>query len=86
MDYVLRRSCDRSTADEVLSVIDRLPTEVIDVGRSHVRAAAQFKARGGLSYANCFAAGLAQQADGPVITGDPEFEQIENDIEVLWLE
>jgi predicted nucleic acid-binding protein len=86
MDYVLRRSCDRSTADEVLSVIDRLPIEVIDVGRSHARAAAQFKARGGLSYANCFAAGLAQQADGPVITGDPEFEQIENDIEVLWLE
>jgi ribonuclease VapC len=86
VDYVIQRVYDRSTADEVLAVIDDLPINVRDVSRADARAAARFKARGGLSYADCFAAGLAHQIDGPVVTGDPEFEQVEGEIAVRWLE
>lgn len=85
VDYITRRLYDRDTADEVLAAIDELPIEVRDADRSLGRAAARFKARGGLSYADCFAAGLAHRVDGSVATGDPEFEQVEGEIDILWI-
>ena len=52
-----------------------------------VRAAAELKALGGLSYADCFAASLAQELDATLVTGDPEFAGLEKEglIRVLWL-
>ncbi len=86
VDYITRRLYDQSTVDEVLAAIDELPITVRDADRSLAQSAAQVKARGGLSYADCFAVGLARQVDGAVLTGDPEFEQVEDTIDVMWLE
>jgi ribonuclease VapC len=40
-----------------------------------------------MSYADCFAAALAQRLDAAVVTGDPEFEDIERagELKVEWL-
>lgn len=38
-----------------------------------------------LAYADCFAAGLARQTDGEVVTDDPEFEGVTDRMEVRWL-
>ncbi|NBB99561.1 MAG: hypothetical protein GVY15_01695 [Bacteroidetes bacterium] len=48
--------------------------------------AANFKVRGGLAYADCFAAARAYMRDGPVVTGDPEFARVEDRVTVEWLE
>ena len=51
-----------------------------------VRRAASIKARGGLSYADCFAAAAAEQLQCPVLTGDREFQRVEAlGIAVEWI-
>jgi hypothetical protein len=51
-----------------------------------VREAASLKSRGGMSYADCFAAAAAYLLDCPVLTGDREFTVAEAaGIAVEWL-
>lgn len=66
-------------------VMDDLPIELMDVDRALTREAARLKVDGGLAYVNCFAAGLALISDGEVVTGDPEFEAVDNRVAVRWL-
>ena len=43
------------------------------------------KSKRGLSYADCFAAGLAKMKKAEVVTGDTEFKNVESDIKVRWI-
>lgn len=45
-----------------------------------------FKLRGGISYADCFAAALAHREGIPLITGDPEFHRVEDMVQIAWLD
>ena len=65
--------------------MDELPVELIDADRALTRKAARLKVDGGLAHADCFAAGLALVTDGEVMTGDPEFKAIEEQVAVRWL-
>ncbi len=38
-----------------------------------------------ISYADCFAAALALQCQAELVTGDPEFRRLGNEIAVHWL-
>jgi ribonuclease VapC len=49
------------------------------------REAARFKARFRIAYADCFAAALAKRHKATVLTGGPEFRQVEKEVKVLWL-
>jgi predicted nucleic acid-binding protein len=55
------------------------------VERSLVLAAALLKANYAIAYADAFAVGLAQQLKLPVVTGDPEFQEVTALIEIVWL-
>jgi ribonuclease VapC len=61
-------------------------TEIIDVDLELAARASWFKLRGGISYADCFAAALAHRDDIPLITGDPEFHRVEDVIRIAWLD
>jgi ribonuclease VapC len=60
---------------------------IVDADRAFTLEAARLKAEYPISYADCFAAALARQVDAPVVTGDPEFEQLERDgiVAIEWL-
>ena len=72
-------------ADQAVEEITRLGSKVIDADWPLTRQAASFKARYRLAYADCFAAALAKIHHCPVVTGDPEFKQLEKEIQVLWI-
>ncbi len=59
--------------------------EIVEVDWTLARQAAVFKAKGGISYADCFAAPLAKLRKGEVITGDPEFKRLDGEIKIAWL-
>jgi predicted nucleic acid-binding protein len=61
-------------------------TDIVDVDLELAARAAWFKLRGGISYADCFAAALAHRDGLPLITGDPEFQRVEDVIRVVWLD
>ena len=45
-----------------------------------------FKLRGGISYADCFAAALGHREGIPLITGDPEFHRVEDMVQIAGLD
>jgi predicted nucleic acid-binding protein len=38
-----------------------------------------------MSYADCFAAALAKIKNCELVTGDPEFREVEKEIKINWL-
>jgi predicted nucleic acid-binding protein len=58
---------------------------VDDANLDYVRQAAIYKATRKLSYADSFAAALAKIRDAQLITGDREFKQVEDEIDIDWL-
>ena len=61
-------------------------TEIVDVDLELGARAGWFKLRGGISYADCFAAALAHRESVPLLTGDREFRRVEDVIEIVWLD
>jgi len=59
--------------------------EIIDVDMKLTQIAAQFKTKGGIAYADCFAAALSKQSKATLITGHREFKQLEKEIKINWL-
>lgn len=60
-------------------------TEVVPVDLELASRAGWLKLRGSISYADCFAAALAHRDGIPLLTGDPEFQRVEDLIRIDWL-
>jgi ribonuclease VapC len=83
--YAIARAVDAATADRYTSEIRGMAIEVMDAGWELTRRAALFKAKGGLAYADCFAAALACKYGAALMTGDHEFERLKGEIEIQWM-
>lgn len=83
--YKLVREHGEEKADQEVARIGMLGLGVRDADWQLTREAARLKSKYRLSYAGCFAAALAKQLNTEVITGDPEFRQLEQEVKVYWL-
>ena len=83
--YVIERAQGLRQAQRAAGVIDQLPLLVAAPDRSLVFEAAHLKARYPIAYADAFAAALARQNRGRVMTGDPEFKAVEREVAICWL-
>lgn len=73
--YIEARRVDLSSARAfVEGLADNVLAELPDVRL--VQTAAQLKAEGGLSYADCFAVATAERHRVPLLTGDPEILEL----------
>ena len=72
-------------AQKTLVTIEQLPLEILPATRKRVLAAAHIKANFSVAYADAFAVAAAQEFKAIVVTGDPEFTQVETIIQVEWL-
>jgi predicted nucleic acid-binding protein len=84
--YAIARTNSPETADHYIDEIRSMAIEVVDADWQLARQAAVFKANGNIAYGDCFAAALAKLRGAEVVTGDKEFQVLENEIEILWLE
>lgn len=84
--YIIQREQGLQAAQKVIAAIDQLPVCVVEADRTRTFAAAHIKACHAISYADAFAVALAQEVDGTVVTGDPEFRKVEALAPVHWLE
>lgn len=84
--YILIRSLGLGDAKVTLAHILALPITVVPAKREDVLAAAEYKARGAISYADCFVVALGKTMHATVVTGDREFAEFEKDVEVLWID
>ena len=83
--YILAREVSESAADQALEELSHLGVQMAEATWPLARAAAIFKAKGKISYADCFAAALALEKKAELITGDKEFRQVEAQVRIHWL-
>lgn len=70
---------------DVVMNINRLGIVILPVPNDLVFRAAELKARFAMSYADTFAAASALEHDATLVTGDPEFRQVEHLVKILWI-
>lgn len=85
--YSAMRKVSQEAAERKAREIAMLPIEIVGVGDdlALARQAAIFKATKKMSYADCFAAALAKLRKAELVTGDPEFKEVEGEVKVSWL-
>ena len=85
--YIVERERSLTEAQRVLAVIEQLPITIEPVTRATVLAAAHIKAHYPVAYADAFAVATAQDQQGTLVTGDPEFKPVAaaGMIQVEWL-
>lgn len=83
--YTVAHAHSAEDADMIIEEIHQLRIRIEPVSWDLTKTAARFKVGGGISYADCFAAALAKRRNAPLVTGDREFQQLENEIEIIWV-
>ena len=84
--YMLHREHGDRMAMQTVEEIRAAPIEIVIPSFDQMLQAARFKASGGISYADCFAAALSLERGTPVLTGDPEFSLVERQgVQIDWL-
>ena len=83
--YVMARNFSKEKADQSIFDIKQLGVHIVDVDWNSTRLAAAFKARGKISYADCFALALAKLRKAALVTGDREFKAFEREVKIIWL-
>lgn len=83
--YTVARAHSTRDADRIIAEIRQLKISIEPVSWNLTQYAAKFKLRGGISYADCFAAALAKSRNAQLVTGDQEFQLLENEIEIIWV-
>jgi predicted nucleic acid-binding protein len=71
--------------EEAAKILQGLPIDFHSTTRALADAAADFKVRFKISLADAFAAALAKEKKADLVTGDPEFKPLENEIKINWL-
>jgi ribonuclease VapC len=85
--YSIARAEGEAVAEQKAADLATLAIELVPVtdDLQLVREAAKLKAAKKLAYADCFAAALAKLRGVEVVTGDPEFKEVEGEVKVAWL-
>jgi len=82
--YSTKRDFGDQKKLEVLANIERLGFTILEVPKDLVFQAAEYKALYSISYADCFALASAIEHKATIVTGDPEFEKVEQLVDILW--
>ena len=83
--YITARETSEDEADRTILELAQLGIQFSDASWKLAREAARFKSKGKMSFADCFAAALAKENKADLVTGDPEFKQVESELKIHWL-
>jgi uncharacterized protein len=83
--YIVARQTSAVEADVSIKQLHDLGIQFVNADWNVAREAGYFKSRNKMSLADAFAAALAKQRKAHLVTGDPEFRQIEKEIMIEWL-
>lgn len=83
--YITIRKLGIESAREFLEHFHNLPVAIVPASWDIIASASEIKAICPLSYADCFAVASALKHDASVVTGDPEFKNVEHIVEIDWI-
>jgi ribonuclease VapC len=83
--YITEWTHGLPTAQAVHALLENLPLELLEASRDLILDAAHIKAAHALSYADAFAVAAAMRESAVILTGDPEYQTVEDLVKVEWL-
>lgn len=83
--YIIAREVSAAEAEKAVEELRNLGIRFIDADWNLAREASEFKAGCKMSFADCFAAALAKRHQAQLVTGDPEFRQVEAVVPITWV-
>jgi len=83
--YIVARQTSAADADSSIKQLRDIGIQFIDADWGLAKEAGYFKSKNKMSLADAFAAALAKQRKGHLVTGDSEFKQIEKEVAINWL-
>ena len=83
--YCTYRENGPDAADDVVSRLADYPIELVDADQNLTQEAAILKGKYRVTYADCFAAALARRKKAEILTGDPEFKKIKENLKLHWI-
>ena len=83
--YMTRRRAGPTRADLAVRRLREHALEIVDADQALSLRAGLLKSQYPVSLADCYAAALAIQRDGIVVTGDLEFGTLEHEVRIEWL-
>jgi ribonuclease VapC len=83
--YTVQRRFGLHRKLDVVMNINRLGIVILPASNDCVFRSAEIKARFAMSYADTFVVASAVEHNATVVTGDPEFRQVESLVKLLWI-
>ena len=83
--YISKRKSGEAKWKAASESLLRLPIEIVPADIELANIAAELKARHSISLADAFAGALAKLKKAELLTGDPEFKELQKEISVNWL-
>jgi ribonuclease VapC len=83
--YIVERRLGGERLYTALATMEATALKIVPVERDLALMAAHIKAEHAIAYAYAFAAALAQRHAATLVTGDPEFELLEETLHIHWL-
>lgn len=83
--YIVERRRGLYDAQRAQALIESLPIEEILPDRALILDAAHIKAHYTISFADAFVTALARRESAVILTGDPEFQYVQELMRVEWL-
>jgi ribonuclease VapC len=80
--YNVGRLRGEASAEYILAEFKLLPVEILPADEGTVFAAARWKMKYPISYADAFAAATAEQRDATLVTGNPELVALKGQLKV----
>jgi ribonuclease VapC len=83
--YIIRRRSGEDAKLQMLVKLSSLGFTILPCPNELIFRAAELKARFAMSYADTFAVASAIKHNATLVTGDPEFRQVEQLVKILWV-
>lgn len=83
--YIIAREISEVEANNSIKELRELRIRFEDADWELTQEAVRFKSKNKMSYADCYAAALAQAKKADLVTGDNEFKALEDQIKIQWV-
>ncbi len=83
--YIVQRRESLKKAIETIFLIKQLPIDKVGYEESLILVAGDYKARYPIAYADAYCLATAKIKKAKVVTGDPEYKSIKDEVAIEWL-
>ena len=83
--YIIQRRSGEKAKLQMLIKLKSLDFTILPCPNELIFQAAELKARFAMSYADTFVVASAIEHGATIVTGDPEFRQVEQLVKILWV-